>query len=209
MCKKSTIHNKWKVMLGLYASNFIVWHFTIFQLLYNPLTFLLGTVSPERPSVVDGLRTVALKLEFGVSHNQTFERTIAVHFTNPFHVSTRVADKCSDGTLLLQVILHSQVKACLTIHDAWLDLQDGFAHGGKGDGRPTPAFFPLAVPAASRAGILFSIFLKTTTAEGNYSFIWIIQVCHHLHVLFRGIFVKFGFDFILSKCHGILEIIYH
>nr|GEZ35520.1 trafficking protein particle complex II-specific subunit 130 homolog [Tanacetum cinerariifolium] len=90
-----------------------------------------GTVSPERPSVVDGLRTVALKLEFGVSHNQTFERTIAVHFTNPFHVSTRVADKCSDGTLLLQVILQSQVKACLTIHDAWLDLQDGFAHGGK------------------------------------------------------------------------------
>lgn len=30
-------------------------------------------------------------------------RTIAVHFTDPFHVSTRVADKCSDGTLLLQV----------------------------------------------------------------------------------------------------------
>lgn len=53
---------------------------------------------------MDGLRTVALKLEFGVSHNQSFERTIAVHFTNPFHVSTRVADKCSDGTVLLQVI---------------------------------------------------------------------------------------------------------
>ncbi|KAI3755817.1 hypothetical protein L1987_55624 [Smallanthus sonchifolius] len=124
-----------------------------------------GTVSPERPSVVDGLRTVALKLEFGVSHNQIFERTIAVHFTNPFHVSTRVSDKCSDGTLLLQVILHSQVKACLTIHDAWLDLQDGFAHTGQTDGRPTSAFFPLVVPSASKAGILFSISLKTAITE--------------------------------------------
>ncbi|KAJ9551545.1 hypothetical protein OSB04_015590 [Centaurea solstitialis] len=155
-----------------------------------------GTVSSQRPSVVDGLRTVALKLEFGVSHNQIFERfdcpflpfqiplqfarpnvlisfiplattgrTIAVHFTNPFHVSTRVADKCGDGTLLLQAILHSQVKAPLTIHDAWLDLQDGFAHGGRGDGRPASAFFPLVVPSASRAGILFSISLGTTTSE--------------------------------------------
>lgn len=26
-----------------------------------------------------------------------------MHFTDPFHVSTRVADKCNDGTLLLQV----------------------------------------------------------------------------------------------------------
>lgn len=103
------------------------------------------------------MRTIALKLEFGVSHNQifdrhdlsftslslhssfwivialfchfpyiysfvfsvfhipvcsillselhfhAFDRTMAVHFTNPFHVSTRVADKCNDGTLLLQV----------------------------------------------------------------------------------------------------------
>ncbi|KAD4178945.1 hypothetical protein E3N88_27536 [Mikania micrantha] len=124
-----------------------------------------GTVSPERPSVVDGLRTVALKLEFGVSHNQTFERTIAVHFTNPFHVSTRVADKCSDGTLLLQVILHSQVKACLIIYDAWLDLQNGFVHTGQTDGRPTSAFFPLVVPSVSKAGILFSISLKTAITE--------------------------------------------
>ncbi|KAK4787392.1 hypothetical protein SAY86_011225 [Trapa natans] len=30
-------------------------------------------------------------------------RTMAVHFADPFHVSTRVADKCNDGTLLLQV----------------------------------------------------------------------------------------------------------
>ncbi|KAI3708451.1 hypothetical protein L2E82_37621 [Cichorium intybus] len=116
-----------------------------------------GAVSSGRPSVVDGLRTVALKLEFGVSHNQKFDRTIAVHFTNPFHVSTRVADKCSDGTVLLQVILHSQVKASLTIHDAWLDLKDGFALAGQSNGRPTSAFFPLVVPSTSRAGILFTI----------------------------------------------------
>ncbi|KAF5948872.1 hypothetical protein HYC85_014829 [Camellia sinensis] len=120
---------------------------------------------PPRQSVVDGLRTIALKLEFGVSHNQTFERTLAVHFTDPFHVSTRVADKCNDGTLLLQVILHSQVKASLTIYDAWLDLQDGFAHTGLGAGRPASGFFPLVVSPTSRAGMLFSICLATTIAE--------------------------------------------
>ncbi|CAI9303689.1 unnamed protein product [Lactuca saligna] len=122
-----------------------------------------GAVSSGRPSVVDGLRTVALKLEFGVSRNQKFDRTIAVHFTNPFHVSTRVADKCSDGTLLLQVILHSQVKANLTIHDAWLDLKDGFTLAGESqsNGRPTSAFFPLVVPSTSTAGILFTISLAT------------------------------------------------
>ncbi|PSS16211.1 Trafficking protein particle complex II-specific subunit like [Actinidia chinensis var. chinensis] len=124
-----------------------------------------NTAVPLQQTVVDGLRTIALKLEFGVSHNQTFERTLAVHFTDPFHVSTRVADKCSDGTLLLQVILHSQVKASLSIYDAWLDLQDGFAHTGQGDGRPASGFFPLVVSPASRAGMLFSICLANTVAE--------------------------------------------
>lgn len=124
-----------------------------------------GAVISQRQSVVDGLRTVALKLEFGVSQNQIFERTIAVHFTDPFHISTRVADKCNDGTLLLQVILHSQVKASLNIFDAWLDLQDGFVHAGQADGRPTSAFFPLVVPPTSKAGILFTICLRTTIAE--------------------------------------------
>ncbi|KAI3466144.1 hypothetical protein Pfo_022807 [Paulownia fortunei] len=124
-----------------------------------------GTVVPQRQSVVDGLRTIALKLDFGVSHNQTFEKTIAVHFTDPFHVSTRVADKCNDGTLLLQVILQSQVKASLAIYDAWLDLQDGFVHAGKGDGRPASSFFPLIVSSKSRAGILFSICLADAPAK--------------------------------------------
>ncbi|KAK9269657.1 hypothetical protein L1049_001435 [Liquidambar formosana] len=124
-----------------------------------------SSVAPRRQSIVDGMRTIAMKLEFGVYHNQTFERTIAVHFTDPFHVSTRVADKCNDGTLLLQVILHSQVKATLTIYDAWLDLQDGFVHTRQGDGRPTSGFFPLVISPTSRAGILFSICLGKTIAE--------------------------------------------
>ncbi|KAJ0102315.1 hypothetical protein Patl1_04570 [Pistacia atlantica] len=145
-----------------------------------------SSVTPQTQSIVDGMRTIALKLEFGVSHNQIFERhslfsvilldvilnfcflfpvTIAVHFTNPFHVSTRVSDKCIDGTILLQVILHSQVKASLTIYDAWLDLQDGFVHTGQTNGRPTSGFFPLVISPTSRGGILFSICLEKTPTE--------------------------------------------
>ncbi|KAK4487353.1 hypothetical protein RD792_006024 [Penstemon davidsonii] len=76
-----------------------------------------GTAVPLKQSVVDGLRTIALKLEFGVSHNQTFEKTIAVHFTDPFHVSTRVADKCSDDLVKQNQIgkyLAALFGACLT-----------------------------------------------------------------------------------------------
>ncbi|GLT77013.1 hypothetical protein SLA2020_486390 [Shorea laevis] len=124
-----------------------------------------SSVTPQRQSIVDGMRTIALKLEFGVSHNQIFERTLAVHFTDPFHVSTRIANKCNDGTLLLQVILQSEVKATLTIYDAWLDLQDGFVHTRKGDGRPTSGFTSLIISPHSRAGILFSICLEMSNAE--------------------------------------------
>ncbi|KAM1311019.1 hypothetical protein PS2_007524 [Malus domestica] len=124
-----------------------------------------SSVAPQRQSIVDGMRMIALKLEFGASHNQIFERTLAVHFTDPFHVSTRVADKCNDGTLLLQVSLHSEVKATVTIFDAWLDLQDGFVNTGQGDGRPTSAYFPLVVSPNSRAGMLFSICLGKTNVE--------------------------------------------
>ncbi|CAH9083216.1 unnamed protein product [Cuscuta epithymum] len=119
----------------------------------------------QRQSVVDGMRTVALKLEFGVSRNQIFERTMAVHFTDPFCVSIRVTDKCNDGTLLLQVILQSQVQASLTINDASLDLQDGFSHTGNSDGRPISGFFPLTLSPKSRASILFSICLKDSPGK--------------------------------------------
>ncbi|XP_022139450.1 trafficking protein particle complex II-specific subunit 130 homolog [Momordica charantia] len=119
----------------------------------------------QRQSIVDGMRTIALKLEFGAFHNQTFEKTLAVHFTDPFHVSTRIADKCNDGTLLLQVIIHSEVKATLTVYDAWLDLQDGFVHTGNDNGRPSSGYFPLVISPSSRAGILFSIRLGKTSFE--------------------------------------------
>ncbi|KAL6954151.1 hypothetical protein U1Q18_047800 [Sarracenia purpurea var. burkii] len=148
------------------------WASDITSVLWIPVCAITETLArgtnaaiPPRQSIVDGLRTIALKLEFGVSHNQIFERTLAVHFTDPLHVSTRIADKFNDGTLLLQVILHSQVKALLTIYDAWLDLQDGFTHTGQGDGRPASGFFPLIVSPTSRAGLLFSICVATTIAE--------------------------------------------
>ncbi|ONK61502.1 uncharacterized protein A4U43_C08F30570 [Asparagus officinalis] len=122
----------------------------------NRLARGTSAVQPQRQSVVDGMRTIALKLEFGACHNQIFERTMAVHFTEPFHVSTRVTDSCNDGKLVLQVILHSQVKASLSVYDVWLDLQGGFVHS-EGNGRPTSSFFPLVISSSSRAGILFSI----------------------------------------------------
>lgn len=123
----------------------------------NRLARGTSAVQPQQQSVVDGMRTVALKLEFGAFNNQIFERTVAVHFTEPLHISTRVVDKCNNGTLLLQVIMHSQVKASLSVYDAWLDLQVGFVHSGKGNGRPTSSFFPLVISPSSRAGMLFSI----------------------------------------------------
>jgi hypothetical protein len=42
-------------------------------------------------------------------------RTIAVHFTNPFHVSTRVVDKCNDGALLLQVEFSPVWHMCIRV----------------------------------------------------------------------------------------------
>ncbi|KAL8237867.1 hypothetical protein R6Q59_018948 [Mikania micrantha] len=122
-----------------------------------------GVISTQRPSIANGLRTLALKLEFGESHNQILKRTVPVHFTDPFHVSTRVTDQGSDGSLFLQVIMQSQVKAQLTIQDVWLDLQDGFSHAGRGDKRPTSGMFPLVVPPGSKSGILFSISIGTIT----------------------------------------------
>ncbi|CAA6658433.1 unnamed protein product [Spirodela intermedia] len=118
----------------------------------NELARGTSAVYPQRHSVVDGMRTIALKLDFGVALNQTFERTIAVHFTDPFRICTRVADKCNDDGLLLQVVIHSQVKACLKIDDAWLELEAGILLVGKGDGRPISTSFPLVLAPSSRAG---------------------------------------------------------
>lgn len=79
--------------------------------------------------------------------------------------------------VLSQVILQSQVKASLAISDAWLDLQDGFAHAGKGDGRPVSKFFPLIVSSKSRAGILFSICVVDAPAKGRP--IFLVEVFTH------------------------------
>ncbi|XP_058219779.1 trafficking protein particle complex II-specific subunit 130 homolog isoform X1 [Rhododendron vialii] len=163
-CKQLTL-NDGRIELPEWARNITSVLWIPVRAISESLARGTNAAVPPRQSVVDGLRTIALKLEFGVSHNQTFERTLAVHFTDLFHVSTRVADKCNDGTLLLQVMLHSQVKASLTIYDAWLDLQDGFSHTGQGDGRPASGFFPLVISPTSRAGMLFSICLVTEVAE--------------------------------------------
>ena len=72
--------------------------------------------------------------------------------------------------MLHKVILHSQVKATYTIYDAWMDLQDGFAHTGQRDGRPASAFFPLVISPTSKAGILFSICLSNLNPEGKFGF---------------------------------------
>jgi trafficking protein particle complex subunit 10 len=66
---------------------------------------------------------------------------------------------------LLQVILCSEVKARLHVKDIWLDLQSGFEHIGKGDGRPSSNLFPLVIAPSSRAGILFIIRLSGTTGK--------------------------------------------
>ncbi|XP_065862152.1 trafficking protein particle complex II-specific subunit 130 homolog [Euphorbia lathyris] len=166
--------NKKLEQLGLCDGriNFPDWASDLNSVIWIPIRALSDTLpkgsssaTPQTQSIVDGMRTIALKLEFGVSHNQIFERTIAVHFTDPFHVSSHVADKCNDGTLLLQVTLHSQVKATLTVYDAWLELQDGFVHTGQGDGRPTSSFFPLMISPTSRGAILFSICLRNIVDE--------------------------------------------
>ncbi|CAJ2659893.1 unnamed protein product [Trifolium pratense] len=163
--ERSTLHDG-KIVFPNWASDTpsILW--VLIRAISDTLNRGSSSVTTRRESIVDGMRTIALKLEFGAFHNQIFERTLAVHFTHPFYVRTRVTDKCNDGTLLLQVILHSEVKATLTIYDAWLDLQDGFVHSGQSEGRPNSSFFPLIISPTSKGGILFSIFLDKTNAEG-------------------------------------------
>lgn len=53
-------------------------------------------------------------------------RTLAVHFTDPFHVNTRIADTCNDGTLLLQVICAHFFKSI--IFCVCLDFEEQVPH---------------------------------------------------------------------------------
>ncbi|XP_078436829.1 TRAPP II complex TRAPPC10/CLUB [Wolffia australiana] len=111
----------------------------------------------QKQNIVDGMRTIALRLEFGVAHNQIFERTIAVHFTHPFHICSRVANKYNGDGLLLQVEIHSLVNASLRVDEAWLEVQGEVLVVGKGDGKPISTSFPLVLTPSSSAGVLFSI----------------------------------------------------
>ncbi|KAL4378016.1 hypothetical protein GQ457_02G037710 [Hibiscus cannabinus] len=120
---------------------------------------------PDRQSVVDRMRTLALKLEFGISKNQIYERPVTLHFSDPFHVTTRIVDQCDDDTLLLQVTLHSQLNATLSVYDVCLDLQAGFIHAGKGNGRPISGSFPLIISPTSKVGLLFRLCSKKRSAE--------------------------------------------
>ncbi|KAL8161228.1 hypothetical protein V2J09_012717 [Rumex salicifolius] len=147
------------------------WTSDVTSILWIPVRAIsdrVSRVASQRWSIVEGLRTMALNLDFGVSHNQNFDSTLAIHFTDPFNVSTRAIDTCS-GTFLYQITLHSQVKASLSIQDAWFDLQDGFLHTDRNRGRPTSSFFPLTISASSSVGMLFSIFLGMPKSNGEAS----------------------------------------
>lgn len=74
---------------------------------------------------------------------------------------------CRVSQFHFQVIIHSEVKATLTVYDAWLDLQEGFIHTGNDNGRPSSGYFPLVISPSSRAGILFNIRLGKTSYEGK------------------------------------------
>ncbi|GAV59886.1 LOW QUALITY PROTEIN: hypothetical protein CFOL_v3_03417 [Cephalotus follicularis] len=83
-----------------------------------------------------------------------------MHFTDPSHVTSCVADKCGDGSLLLQVFIFQGLSCFyIYINDAWLDLEDGFVHSRQEDWRSTSGLFPLVISPSSQAGILFSICL--------------------------------------------------
>ena len=91
-----------------------------------------------------------------------------------FPLTLHILYEAHVGPCYFQVTLHSQVKATLTVYDAWLDLQDGFFHAGQGNGRPISGFFPLVISPTSRAGLLFSVCLGKRIAEGmDFFFCWI------------------------------------
>lgn len=155
-----------KLELPDWASNVtsVVW--LPVRALDNGLSKGTTSVHPEKQSIVDGMRTIALKLEFGSFHNQTFEATIAVHFTQPFHVSAHTVDRCG-GSLLVHVTLHSLVKATLMVYDATLDLQSNVNHETGYIG-PMSNIFPLTISSSSKGAVLFMI-ERQVLIEGDNS----------------------------------------
>lgn len=112
--------------------------------------------------------SISLLLSCKIWQSMHYASGGTVNFILVYALDTNLFLQASDSLhfLISQVIVHSQVKASLTIYDAWLDLQDGFAYSGKGDGRPISAFFPLTISSKSTAAILFSICLENTWAKG-------------------------------------------
>lgn len=49
----------------------------------------VSTVNPLKQDILEGMRTVALKLEFGVHHNQIFERYFFIVLANQRFHSTQ------------------------------------------------------------------------------------------------------------------------
>ncbi|KAJ7527532.1 hypothetical protein O6H91_16G059700 [Diphasiastrum complanatum] len=111
----------------------------------------------------EGVRKLNVKLDFGVTHSRTYERSVTVQFSEPFRTITRVVTKSNDGTLILQVTLVSQLNAAITITDANLDLQDGFVEVKTSEGRADPLFLmPIAMSASAESALLFVIRLQNS-----------------------------------------------
>uniref|UniRef100_A0A7I4FIM0 Trafficking protein particle complex subunit 11 domain-containing protein n=1 Tax=Physcomitrium patens TaxID=3218 RepID=A0A7I4FIM0_PHYPA len=116
-----------------------------------------------------GMNTLKVKMEFGVSRNRLYERTISLQFTHPFRISTRIVSRGNDGRFLLQITLNSQMASAVTIKSANLVLQPGFAHVNNHEGYPTPSWLlPLSVSALSECALLFAIRSDSvTTKDGD------------------------------------------
>jgi hypothetical protein len=115
-----------------------------------------------------GMKTLKVKMAFGVSRSRLYERTIALQFTHPFRISTRIVSRGNDGRFLLQITLNSQLAAAVTIKSANLVLQPGFAHVDNYDGQPTPAWLlPLSIAASSECALLFPIRSEQGTAKDD------------------------------------------
>lgn len=116
-----------------------------------------------------GVRKLDLKLEYGAALSRIYERTLTVQFLDPLQTVSRVVARGNDSTLLLQVTLISQLNASITIIDAQLDLQPGFAHIAGATGRPYPSsILPLVMAPSSESALLFTACLETANKQdGN------------------------------------------
>ncbi|KAI5076400.1 hypothetical protein GOP47_0008465 [Adiantum capillus-veneris] len=110
-----------------------------------------------------GVRKLDVKLEYGAALSRKYERTLTVQFLDPLRVISRVVARGNDSTLFLQVTLISQLNASITIVNAQLLLQPGFAHTKGANGLPFPSsILPLVMAPSSESALLFTARLETT-----------------------------------------------